>query len=443
MDDRPDIDNRLNDIIVNDVLELLTACVPNTLNLRSSAVPGSESLQALRSAIQFHVSYGIANTGQTVVYFPIHIKGNAQHPSENRPRDTSQDHWLLVVFQLREKRCIWLDSLPCQDHYKKAESMVKGVIEYAMPQGWNVFSDWTNEHPPTMQQLNGIDCGVAVLAHALYHLCGRADWPLILESTAWRSVLLAIIQAMAGASTDESQMTQVLAQTCDLESQLQVVRGESQDASRRNWDNDANGIDYARIQHQITTDTVFRTAQAYEAHAASIQVRQQVLSMSSQLIKHLYALAGPQVLEIQAVESQVTEDEIKFGAHAKAAQDMMTDLDSDGTDKSGTLWHPAGTSADLSTKAIMPQTNNVLAYWENRHRMVRAMMGHCKRRRGLIASFQGMVGENHKPQLGLVPGWLEHWRAQLDKLAEKAKEKSRKMEKVKARYEEISTMMDE
>lgn len=239
---RPDIDNRLDNIIINDILELLTACGPNTFILRSSAVPGSECFQVLRSAMQFHASYGISNIEQTVVYFPIHIKGNTQQPSENQPRDTSQDHWLLAVYQLRKKRCIWLDSLPSQDHYKKAESTVKSVIEHVMPQGWNVFSDWTNEHPPTMQQQNGVDCGVAVVAHALYHLCGRTDWPLILETTAWRSVLLALAQAMTGASPDESHMTGFLSQTCDLESQLQIVRGESQDASRHTSNPDTNGI---------------------------------------------------------------------------------------------------------------------------------------------------------------------------------------------------------
>lgn len=190
-------------------------------------------------------------------------------------------------------------------------------------------------------------------------------------------------------------------------------------------------------------DTVLRTAQAYETHAAGIQARKQVLCISSQLIQSLCALAGPQVPGLEATESRVTMDECKFGAHAKAAKDMMSDMMSDGASESEALWHPAGTSADLTTKAVLPQTNNVVSYWENRHRMARAMVRHCKRRRGLITSFQEVAGETYKPQLGLVPGWLGQWRAQLDKLAEKAKEKSRKLEQVKARYEDISAIMDE
>lgn len=47
----PHVDHRLNDIIVNEVIELLTSCVPNTLMLRSSAVPDSGAFQLLREVL--------------------------------------------------------------------------------------------------------------------------------------------------------------------------------------------------------------------------------------------------------------------------------------------------------------------------------------------------------------------------------------------------------
>lgn len=156
-----------------------------------------------------------------------------------------------------------------------------------------------------MQQLNGVDCGVAVVAHALRRLCDYKDELRELNSTAWRTVL-AIVMGMAGktlSSAAQADITQFYESIPDLESQLaQVHEDVSADPNRTNSREHDNR---RRIQHMI--HRVPRDVEAYEKCAASLQAKRQVLSDSSQALQRLYTLATPQLAQVQATESQIME----------------------------------------------------------------------------------------------------------------------------------------
>lgn len=336
MDFSPGVDNRLNDIVVNDVIELLTACVPHAFTLRSSAAHGSACFRILQATLALNKASD--DTQQSVVYWPVHIQGaiSAKSSSGTREhRDNSQDHWVLAIFQMQRKKCLILDSLTSAAHFQMAESLVHGVIKHAMPQGWDKCADWTIvAQPRNIQQVNGFDCGIAVIAHTFYHLSGglkdEQEWPRTLDGLVWRAIILALVKGMAGANVDERLYLHILnvltkdSEARDMEYQLSQRHGGSVQHQVRDT---ASVIQLQIGQTQPVVEVASRALQAYKTFSAALQARHQLLCDLAQLFEPLHSMANSRIPMLQATEARLTGLEPTFKVQIEATQaiiDMAT-----------------------------------------------------------------------------------------------------------------------
>lgn len=182
----------LNDDVVLAVLEMLVCCAPDTLSLRGSLLQKKDTtaFKALHAVLQ----------PNSRVLVGLNVSNN---------------HWVLLVFDVSKRLVRLFDSISTDEHARKAKEAAALFVEAGCAglssandgkeedRGGpvNNWSTWTFEECQCKQQDNSSDCGVYVLIFAAMVVCGRPlEGISALDPRLWRSFFLALATQKSLAS---------------------------------------------------------------------------------------------------------------------------------------------------------------------------------------------------------------------------------------------------